>query len=439
MNKSRSDNSGGSLRQNRPYILLMGAQLVSNLGDWLYLLALLTLLGLKWNATPWEITAATLCAAVPVLVGGPLAGMIADKFDRKKLMILSDIVRVFIVLGFVFVGEMWQVYMLLIAKGLFDVLFGPAKNGKLKEIVPHDQIDRAVSISSMIEQSMKIAGPAIGGILVAAFGVTICFYINGATFLSSALLLLGLAGRRLDDSRKDRSLEEGSSVDAKPSFWSELAAGIQTMKSIPIIAFGSLLLSVVILVLQIADSQTIVLFREIPNVPDGLLGWCIASSGFGTLLAAIIHLRIKWSALVKMASGSGVMGIVLAISALFASYGPFGVVGDVIIITAFFIVGLGAGMTFIPFQVVLQQRTPEHLIGRVFGTVGSLTTSASIIGPVLGGFLVTVYGPVPAFLLSGLLLFILGCIVIVLKNTIEQKDISEAHRNRETYEMTTIS
>ncbi|WP_068779624.1 MFS transporter [Paenibacillus sp. GM2] len=99
------------LLHNRAYMSLMASQLISNLGDWLHLLALLMMVGLKWHATPWQITMIMLCSMLPMLVGGPLAGMLADRVERKKLMIIADAVRIFIVLGLVFVTDIWQVYV----------------------------------------------------------------------------------------------------------------------------------------------------------------------------------------------------------------------------------------------------------------------------------------------------------------------------------------
>ena len=81
-----------------------------------------------------------------------------------------------------FADQIWHVYVLLVLKSLFDVLFSPAKNGKLKEIVPHQQLAQAVSISSVIEQMSKIIGPALGGLLVAGFGVTWCFVLDATSF-----------------------------------------------------------------------------------------------------------------------------------------------------------------------------------------------------------------------------------------------------------------
>ncbi|WP_232729809.1 MFS transporter [Paenibacillus phocaensis] len=423
-NKSRREKSG--LLQNRAYMALLSAQLVSNIGDWLYLLALLTMVGLKWQATPWEITMVSLFMVLPVLLGGPLAGMLADRVERKKLMVYSDLMRFVVLLGFVFVTAIWQVYLLLIAKGILDVVFSPAKNGKIKEIVPHEQLDQAVSYSAIIEQGTKIIGPALGGMLTAAFSVTVCFVVDAGTFLVSALLLTKVPGRMRSDAEQLMTAEgeagDPATAATKQSFWAEMAAGAKIIGGIPLLAFGTLILCATLLVLQIADSQAVVLFREIPGVSDDLLGWCITCSGIGTLTAAWFTRRLRITPLFKMGIGGAMLGFVFAAAGFIVSQLSWTDGVTALLLTLFALAGMGAGMTFIPFQVMLQQRTPEAVTGRVFGTVSSLTSTATLIGPLFGGSLVTAFGPEPAFILSGCLMAAIGCLLLLFAPAIMKRD-----------------
>lgn len=415
--------SGGGLLKNRPYVMLLSAQLVANLGDWLYLLALLTLIGIRWNATPWQVTMTMLCMLLPMLLGGPLAGMLADRVERKKLMIISDVVRMLLVLGLVFVTHLWQVYLLLIVKSSFDVMFSPAKNGKIKEIVPHGQLETAVSYSAIIEQGSKIIGPALGGMLSAAFGLSACFIINSVAFLVSAIILWGVPVKKKAPSIGESGAAEHTHSTKKEGFWKEASAGLKIIAGIPLVSFGLLTLASALLVLQIADSQTVVLFRGIPGVSEDLLGWCITCSGIGTFTAVGVNrLLRKWFALTKMSFGGMLLGIVFAAAGVLTLQGALGTVGFALMMFMFFLAGLGAGLTFIPFQVTLQQRTPEALTGRVFGTVTSVTSAASVIGPLCGGYLVTMFGPEPAYILSGSLMALLGLTLLMFRKAIMKRD-----------------
>ncbi|WP_339244615.1 MFS transporter [Paenibacillus sp. FSL F4-0243] len=410
------------LTANKPFMLLIAAQLVSNVGDWLHILALLTMVGFKWNATPWEITAISLCMAVPLLLGGPFAGYLSDRFNRKALMIGSDIARAAVVICLVFAGSLWQVYVLLLAKGCMDVLFSPAKSGKIKELVPAAQMDKAMALSSSIEQITKIVGPALGGLLVAAFGISVCYMIDSATFVLSAIILLGLP--RTAVIKKEDTEASGGDTEVRKSFRQEMSAGLHVIAGMPVVLCGIVMLVLVLLMLQIGDSQIVTLFREIPGVNGDLLGWCVAASGFGTLLSALLVSRLGSGKhpLIFMGLGAVIMGVVFSSAGIVTAHGQAGIWMNIALFGSFMFAGVGAGLAFIPFNSMLQQRTPAEYTGRVFGTIGSLTSAAVILGPVAGGALVTASGPVSAFILSGLLTGLLGLGLLMLRGKIERRD-----------------
>ncbi|WP_434748153.1 MFS transporter [Paenibacillus amylolyticus] len=411
----------GELKQNRAFVTLMISQAISNLGDWLHLLAILTLVGLRWNATPWEITFVTLSAALPILLTGPFAGALADRLNRKWLMIIADGARIIIVGAFIFADQIWHIYVLLILKSLFDVMFSPAKNGKLKEIVPHHQLAQAVSISSVIEQMSKIIGPALGGLLVAGFGITWCFVMDAASFLISGIILLWIPGhrviQRVDSDVTGVEEETAGSTRVKQSFWKETLEGIRMLASLPRVGTSLLLLAAAILFLQFADSQTVILFRQLPGISGDLLGWCVAASGVGTLIAAM-SVR-KWKTAghgLKMGLGTAVTGLVIGTAGLVVGVWPSAGMGaQLLLISLFAMAGAGIGFAVVPFQILLQEQTPEPMTGRVFGTVGSVMTTSNILGPVTGGLLVTSFGVIPAFICSGILLTLLGVLYLLKK------------------------
>jgi MFS family permease len=169
--------SKSSLLRNKSYLWLIASQTVSALGDWLDLLAVLTLVAVKWNASPIAVSALMLCFAGPMILIGPIAGSIADRFDRKKIMIFSDLLCAILVVGVAFATSLWQVYVLITLKSVVVAFFMPAKNGKLKEIVPKEDIQMAMGISGMIDNGAKIIGPTIGGLLVATIGINGLFIL----------------------------------------------------------------------------------------------------------------------------------------------------------------------------------------------------------------------------------------------------------------------
>ncbi|GGH74066.1 MFS family permease [Pullulanibacillus pueri] len=90
------------LLKNKGYVTLISAQTISNLGDWLTILALMALLAIKWEASPLALSIAMLCLAVPNIFFGSFSGVIADRFNRKILMIATDVLRALVMIGIVF-------------------------------------------------------------------------------------------------------------------------------------------------------------------------------------------------------------------------------------------------------------------------------------------------------------------------------------------------
>ncbi|WP_052087851.1 MFS transporter [Paenibacillus wynnii] len=288
--------------------------------------------------------------------------------------------------------------------------------------MPQAQMDSAVALSSSIEQITKIIGPALGGLLVAGFGISACYLIDSVTYLISAVILLGLPHKgafKLEN--RDTTVDK---LQKQQSFRHEMEAGLRIIAGMPAVLTGIVMLVSVLLVLQIADSQIVTLFREIPGINGDLLGWCVGASGLGTLFSALLVSKRKGGTrpLIYMGAGAVLMGTVFASAALITYYVQAGILMNVALFGSFLLAGLGAGLAFIPFQSMLQQRTPEAYTGRVFGTVGSLTSAAVILGPVAGGALVTASGPISAFLLSGILTLLLGLALLILRVKIERRD-----------------
>ncbi|MGM7703696.1 MFS transporter [Pseudalkalibacillus sp. Hm43] len=416
----------GGLRKNRGFITLMCAQLVSSIGDWLSIVAIITLVGLKWNASPMEVSLIILCLAVPMALLGPFAGTIADRFSRKSLMIISDLVRAVLILGLAFATSIWMVYVFLFAIGFLSAVFIPAKNGKLKELVPDSHMKSAMSITSMIDSGTKVLGPLLSGLLVTAFGTQPVFYIDSATFLISAILIIALP-KTLHDLEGKQELN-----DAKgPSFKDELLEGLTFMKGNRYLLTGMTILGISLLILQLSDSQIIVLIRELSVASPDLFGLIVSSAGVGMFITGfILSKKTEYNALILMLAGVCGIGFSFGMMALLTGvdlslsiiWGP--------ILGVF--AGLTAGLVFIPFQAAVQTDTPVHMTGRVFGVINSVTTTATIVGPLLGGWLSTVIGVIPTFIITSSLLMIISVLGFIFKSTIERGKINVSESQQGT-------
>ncbi len=404
----------------KPYRALITAQTISNIGDWLNLLGLMALVGIKWHGSPIAVSVVMLMFSVPSIVFGSLAGTIADRMDRKRLMIVADWVRALIVVGIVFAPNLLSVYVLVGLLSLFSALFDPASQGKIKEVAPVHLIQSAVATSQLINNSTKIIGPILGGILIGTVSLNWAFYIDSASFVLSAFLLVALpkSPKRLSKNNTSDSEETNTSRGVK-GFFHQLTDGFTLLKTTPNLLVGLIVFSLVMFVLQVSDSQFIILFREMKSSSINVLGLVMAGSGLGVALASIYLNKkeltsfIRTLAISSFVLGLGYIGLASFIHLPIIWIETCYPIGGVL-------VGFCFGLSLIPFEVMVQKQTPETHTGRVFGTINSVTTLSVILGTAIGGFISQAFGVLFTYDLAGGLLVLVGLVVYSKRKTLER-------------------
>jgi MFS family permease len=413
------------LLKNKGFITLMLAQLISSIGDWLSVIAIITMVGLKWEASPMEVSLIILCLAVPMALLGPFTGTIADRFNRKTLMIVSDLVRAGLILVLAFASSLMTVYICLFLVGMLSAIFVPAKNGKLKELIDQEKMKSAMSITSMIDSGTKVLGPLLSGILVSAFGTQLVFFIDSGTFVISALLLLALP-------KSAASIRNDSDELNEASFKEDFLEGIRFIKGNRFLMVGISVLGASLLILQLSDSQIIVLLRELSNASPDLFGYIVTASGVGMFIAGVLLAKkTDYNALILMfigVCGIGVSFSMMAVSTRLDLALPTLWAGGLGLFA-----GFSAGLVFIPFQAAVQTDTPVHMTGRVFGVLNSVTTTATIIGPLAGGLLASVLGVIPTFIITGLLLVAVSIVGLIFKSKIERGRVNVSESQSGTH------
>jgi MFS family permease len=179
------------LRENRDFRHLWMAQLVSELGDWFYSLAIYDLL-LKVTGSGQAVGFAIIIQLLPWFFMTPVAGFLADRFPRRHLMIVADIVRGVVVLGLLLVrttGDIWLVYALLGVEVIFASIFEPARNALLPNLTRPAELLPANALSSATWSFALTIGAALGGAVTALLGRDVAFVVNSLSFFGSALLL----------------------------------------------------------------------------------------------------------------------------------------------------------------------------------------------------------------------------------------------------------
>jgi MFS family permease len=180
------------LRDNYNYRLLWLAQVVSELGDWFYALAVYNLLLELTGSKAQAVGLAVVLQVLPSALAAPTAGVINDRISRKAIMIGADVARFFVVLGMLAVrtpGMVWLVYPLLFVETLGMAFFEPAHSSVIPNIVPEKQVLAANALASITWSFCLAAGASLGGLVAVWLGRDAVFLLNAGSFLASAWLI----------------------------------------------------------------------------------------------------------------------------------------------------------------------------------------------------------------------------------------------------------
>ena len=182
------------LRRNRNFRRLWGAQIVSEIGDWFYTLAIYNLL-LQFTGRAGSVALALVLQVLPQTFAGPLAGVVNDRVRRKYVMIAADLARFLIVLMMLLVrspARVWMIYPLLLLETVMAAFFEPARNSVIPNINAKEDVILANTLSSATWSVNLVLGASIGGLVAALLGRDAVFILNALSFLASAALIRGM-------------------------------------------------------------------------------------------------------------------------------------------------------------------------------------------------------------------------------------------------------
>ncbi len=179
---------------NRNFRRLWSAQVVSEIGDWFYTLAIYNLL-FQLTGRAGSVALALVLQVLPQTFIGPTAGVVNDRLRRKQVMIAADIGRMLIVLCMLLIRSkemVWIVYPLLMAETLLVAFFEPARNAVIPNIVEREDVVVANTLSSTTWSVNLMLGATLGGLVAALLGRDAVFLLNALSFIVSAALIWGM-------------------------------------------------------------------------------------------------------------------------------------------------------------------------------------------------------------------------------------------------------
>ncbi len=353
---------------------LIGASAASQLGDWLFNAALL---GYVYSATgsPGWVGAATICRLLPYVLLGPVGGMIADRYDRRTVLLVGDLLRCMLMLALAAAVATESPVQLVIGLTALASAAGtaerPAAMAMLPRMVGESRLAPANALLHTVQDLGVVVGPAIGAILLAVAPDAVAFLVNGATFAASAALISTMQRRAAPVST--RRIE---------GMRSELMHGLHTARTTPFVVPLFVVVAMAELTYGAQTVQLVLYASSRLDAGAAGYGYLLAVAGLGGLLSATVNARL--------AASTKAAGIVVVAGAMFcATQLAYAWTTELAIALLVTLLG-GAG--FVACEVVaettLARVVRAEVLGRVMGVFEALSVAAMVLGAVLAPVLI---------------------------------------------------
>jgi DHA3 family tetracycline resistance protein-like MFS transporter len=363
--------------RHRDFRLLWGGMCVSLLGDGVFLVAI------AWQAyelsnAPTALSLVGIAMTVPTIVFLLIGGVVSDRIDRRKVMLAADagrglLVGALAVLSLTGELELWHMVALVAGYGAAAAFFGPAFDAITPEVLPEEELAQANALDQLVRPAaLRLAGPAVGGLLIEAVGVGAAFALDAATFAVSAAAVLAMK-RRPRSPRAEQTSVAG-----------DIRAGFAYIRGH--VWLWATFASAAIAYLLFMGPVEVLLPFLVKNDLNGSaadLGLIFAAGGIGSVLCAVVlgqrglprrditFMYITWTLATVAVAGYGLAGAVWQLMLVSLAFNALETAGTIVWATA------------------KQRHVPRELLGRVSSldwliSIGLLPLSFALTGPVSG-------------------------------------------------------
>ncbi|WP_112261932.1 MFS transporter [Lentzea terrae] len=400
------------MRGNRDLTLVAAGLAISQFGNSLSLLVLVF-----W-ATPISslLVAAILVAELlPLVLGAPLAGLLVDKLPNRRLLITALLCQGVAIAA---IGPLLArpafVVALVFVSGCGLAVAVPATSALVPHIAGEEEATRGYAWLGTGRSIGSIAGLTGGALLAGLFGYEVALLVDGATFVIYAGMLAFVRSERRPSGEHEQ----------RPS----ALAGIQHLRQDPLLLAAITGLAFVVgavVVVNVADPAFV---RFVLHGDEFLLGAIQACWTVGILVGNRVAVRLKTDG--QLAVALAVTGITSGVGMLIPATLPYVAAAGI----GWFIGGVSNGVDNVTMNAIVRQRTPDEMRGRVFAAVGSMVTSANLLGTAAAGVLLLFVGPRVVFAIGGIGSAAAGviCLVFVLRALRRQAASGSVDRYQDT-------
>lgn len=376
-----------SLRRHYNYRLYFSGQFLSMIGTWLQSAAMAWLV-LELTHSAFAVGILTFCQFGPYLILGLFGGALSDRLDHRKTLIATQVAlalcsAIMAILTFMQIITVWEACVIAAMRGSILVMNNPSRQAFIFQMVGREELPNAIALNSSVANATRILGPGLGGLLIAAFGVGVCFSIDALSYAAVVAALLAmrvdelLPGEKRSRSSLWRGIHEGLAyVFQNSTIWAALVIFL-------FICTASINFNVL---LPLLASDTL-------NSGAQVYGLLTACFGAGALTGALISASLgkaTWPILLTGATGFGAGEVALALQR--------SVIGAVLLL---FATGIFYTLYTSNTNAIVQLATPRYLQGRVAGLYSYIFSSSNAPGSLLAGALADAGGTQLAFLVAG--------------------------------------
>lgn len=380
--------------------MLIGAYLVSGAGTWLYRLTL-PLLVLELTGSALQTAVLYALEYGPFLLLSLPGGVLADRVDRRRLLVLGDVLAGVVAGGLAVLlttglSSLAAIYLAAFLVGCVEPIYHPAFQAMLPEVTPQRHLERANAVMQSGDNVLSLAGPALAGTLIAFAGYEVAIYVDAGSFLLSALILLFL--KRTAVSAEDRSAPARLGQDLREAV-RYVARDNRTLLA------GSLLFTGTNFAIWLIQANLVFFLTSELDLSPGEIGLVFAAQGVGSLLGAMAAPRVirrlgNGRTITTSTMIAGVLTLGMAVAPEVISFS--------LVSAAVFALG---SMNVVSWFSLRQRIVPGRLMGRVVAVTRMLAFSSIPLSALVAGGLVEALGSVVTVIVIGAVLrFVVGLV-----------------------------
>ena len=386
----------------RPFQLLITSLAVSTCGDWLYNVALLALVYERTGSATW-VSLTTAARILPMVVLGPLGGVLADRYDRRVLMIAADLVRatLMIALGLVAAAgvPIALAPVLAAAATAAGVAYPPCVATCTARFVSGEDLQRANALRAGVGQAAIVAGPPLGALVMVLAGASAAILLNALTFLASALAVGAIKG-----GERFAAPERTAEVEM-PSVLAEIRTGARALRGAPP-AVRLIAADVVGSAVYGMLTVTLVLVGRKVGAGDGGYGLLLGGFGVGGVIGASVMARLDAPSGWRRTLTVAMMLIALPLVGL----------GFVPSLASALLLALLGGGGMIVGEVLSETALPrmldDEVLARAYGLVFPISIGGIVAGSLIAGPLVSVFGLTGALVAGGTAVLVVAALLL---------------------------